>query len=651
MSEAPTIPAPPKPKPPGKVAKFFKAIFGWPKKLWRLSVPAKAAIVVTLALVIMVVIAWTSFLLDPESVNWRHTILASPGRIIAVVCLLVLIPIIVYRGLRLWLEGDVSRFPDLDFAWKAGLAAIEGNGIDITAVPIFLVVGSAGDRQERAVFDSAGLGLRVQAVPEGPAPLHWYASPEAIYLCCSEASWTSALAAYDDSRSFSEMASSLPSLEAPAPMPVAAAPAGAIGSSVALSSGCVPVNTPAALPSQNVAAPSAPAALPGPRGGGGGDAIRGTIMLDQYSASLAAQAAAGGSMPAGTGVAEATPAPAASAPPASITGTMMLEGTMRVGERSLAPVGSGNLALAPAPRVAAPSQPVPMGGPQFGATPYAAPQTQYAGAALAGQRQPALLSPQDSAEQLERLHYVCQMLRRARQPLCALNGILVLLPMRLILGSQRETDELQRAVRGDLRAVGRVLELQCPVTALVVGMEGEPGFRELVRRVGRERAAVQRFGQRYDLRSIATPEEMQALCAHVCGAFEDWVYTLFREQGALSRPGNTQLYALLCKVRLTMKHRLAEILAGAFGYDPHRSRDNPVLFSGCYFAAIGTSDDRQAFVKGVFNKLTEEQEQVEWTPRAVRNNRRYLWAAYLGLAFDAVIVVALGGMIASRFFK
>jgi type VI protein secretion system component VasK len=260
------------------------------------------------------------------------------------------------------------------------------------------------------------------------------------------------------------------------------------------------------------------------------------------------------------------------------------------------------------------------------------------------------LSPQDSAEQLERLHYVCQLLRRARQPLCAINGVLTLLPLRLIQGNQRETDELQRAVRSDMRSVGRVLELQCPVTALVVGMEEESGFRELVRRVGHERATVQRFGQRYDLRSIATAEEMNALCAHVCGAFEDWVYTLFREQGALSRPGNTQLYGLLCKVRLTVKHRLSAILAGAFGYDPHRTQENPVLFSGCYFAAIGNVEDRQAFVKGVFNKLSEEQEQIEWTPRALRNNRRYRWAAYLGFGLDAALLLLLGGMIASRLF-
>jgi type VI protein secretion system component VasK len=268
-----------------------------------------------------------------------------------------------------------------------------------------------------------------------------------------------------------------------------------------------------------------------------------------------------------------------------------------------------------------------------------------------GQRQTALLSPQESAEQLERLQHVCHLLRRARQPLCAVNGVLALIPQATVQGTPREVDELQRAVRSDLRTISRSLELHCPVTALVVGMEQEPGFRELVRRVGRERAAVQRFGQRYDVRSIATPEEMNALCAHVCGAFEDWVYTLFREQGALSRPGNTQLYGLLCKVRLAVKNRLAQVLAGGFGHDPQSGGDDDsILFSGCYFAAIGESEDRQAFTKGVFNKLIEEQEQVEWTPRALRNNRRYLALAWLGLALDAVLVVALGAMIVWRFF-
>ena len=184
----PSVPSAPPPKPPGKIVKFFKTIFGWPKKLWRLSVPAKAAIVVTLALIVVVLTAWIGFLADPQSVPWRHSM--TLGRIIAVICLLALIPLVVYRGLKLWLEGDISRFPDLDFAWRAGMTALERNGIDVTGVPIFLVLGSSGERQERALFDAAGLGLRVRAIPEGPAPLHWYASPEAIYLCCTEASWS-----------------------------------------------------------------------------------------------------------------------------------------------------------------------------------------------------------------------------------------------------------------------------------------------------------------------------------------------------------------------------------------------------------------------------------------------------------------------------
>ena len=370
--------------------------------------------------------------------------------------------------------------------------------------------------------------------------------------------------------------------------------------------------------------------------GDGGD-IHGTIMLGQYAANLAAHGVATSApqQPAyAAPVAYGAPAaPQAMLPggmpasedPSMIHGTMMLRSPLQQSVR-------GPVAAAPQPAYA--------------------PQPGYAQQPLVvSQRQTALLSPQESAEQLERLQHVCQLLRRARQPLCAVNGVLALIPQATVQGSPREVDELQRAVRSDLRTISRALELRCPVTALVVGMEQEPGFRELVRRVGRERATVQRFGQRYDVRSVATPEEMNSLCAHVCGAFEDWVYTLFREQGALSRPGNTQLYGLLCKVRLAVKNRLAQVLAGGFGQDPQASgSDDSILFSGCYFAAIGESEDRQAFTKGVFNKLIEEQEQVEWTPRALRNNRRYLVLAWLGLALDAALAAGIVAMIVWRFF-
>jgi hypothetical protein len=182
-------------------------------------------------------------------------------------------------------------------------------------------------------------------------------------------------------------------------------------------------------------------------------------------------------------------------------------------------------------------------------------------------------------------------------------------------------------------------------------MEREPGFLELVRRVGRERAASQRFGRGFDVRSVASPDELANLNEHVCGAFEDWVYTLFREKGALSRPGNTRLYALLCKVRCTLKRRLAEVLSAGFGIGPTQSRnDSPLMFSGCYFAATGETEDRQAFVHGVFEKLLNEQENLEWTRKALENDQRYLWATYLAIMIDVGLVATLGGMILYRVF-
>jgi hypothetical protein len=183
-------------------------------------------------------------------------------------------------------------------------------------------------------------------------------------------------------------------------------------------------------------------------------------------------------------------------------------------------------------------------------------------------------------------------------------------------------------------------------------MEREPGFRELVRRVGREPAATQRFGKGYDIRSQATPQEMSSLSSHVCGAFEDWVYTLFRERGALTRPGNTRLYGLLCKVRCTLKTRLSEVLGRGFGFDKQQTpTDDPFLFSGCYFSATGETPDRQAFVRGVIDKLIDEQEQVEWTQHALEDELRYRRWALTGLVVSGLLLVSLVGIIVyNRFY-
>jgi len=154
-----------------------------------LSLPARASLVLGLFLVVLVVVAWTLFLLNPAHVAWRHAI--SWTRIAAVVVLVFLTPVTFYWALRFWLVGYRSRFPDIDYAWNAGVEALKRNGISLGSAPVFLVVGLPSPELEEAIMDTCGREFAVRGVPEGPAPLHWYANSEAIYLVCSEAGWLS----------------------------------------------------------------------------------------------------------------------------------------------------------------------------------------------------------------------------------------------------------------------------------------------------------------------------------------------------------------------------------------------------------------------------------------------------------------------------
>jgi len=265
---------------------------------------------------------------------------------------------------------------------------------------------------------------------------------------------------------------------------------------------------------------------------------------------------------------------------------------------------------------------------------------------------PITLRPEDAAEEDRRLEYLCSLIRRTRQPICPLNGVLTLLPFGLIHRGPREGIEIQRTLKRDLSTILRVCKVRCSITAMVVGMEEEAGFRELVRRVGRDRAAAQRFGKGFSVTNPPIPERLEALCAHACGAFEDFVYALFREKDALSKPGNVKLYSLLCTIRRSVQVRLGNILVAAFGADPDQeSRAEPLFFSGCYFAATGETEDRQAFVKAVFDKLPEEQAELQWTEAGKAEDQKYQRLAQVISGFDFLVLASLVAIIVYVFFR
>ena len=90
---------------------------------------------------------------------------------------------------RLLGPGQESAvFPDIDRAWDEAVRALDQAGIDLTDVPLFLVLGRPQGAEE-GLFQGGQLRLLVEQAPRrADAPLHVYANRDAIYVTCAGAS-------------------------------------------------------------------------------------------------------------------------------------------------------------------------------------------------------------------------------------------------------------------------------------------------------------------------------------------------------------------------------------------------------------------------------------------------------------------------------
>jgi hypothetical protein len=445
--------------------------------------------------------------------------------------LLIITPVIVHRVTSMWLEGEKSKFPDIDNAWKTGIKALKDQGLDLCDLPLFLVTGPADVTQARSLMTASERNFSINCVPESAAPLHWFVDANAIFLVLTGATRVAALSTLTPNITVTSGGA----------QQSAAKPAAGMFTATAM----LPSGDDTSLPPDPT-----PATAPRPTMG--------------YQMTLQA----GGDM-----------------------------------DDLGSPTGSVN-------RVA---------------------QIQKI----------AALPDQKGREIDARLLHVLHLITGARQPYCPVNGILSLLPFHLILSSDAQSVELQKSIRSDIDLLQTGLKLRCPVSVVVGGMESESGFRVLARRIGRDKVKASRFGKGNDsLWTPPTPENVEAIARHACGAFEDWVYHLFSTADGLTRTDNGKLYSILCLVRTELQERLTNLLCGAYGRDEDKEED-AMLFAGCYFAATGAEDDRQAFVKAVFEKLVEQEEQLSWTKPAVEENDRYLKLTRIGHTLNLGLIVAL----------
>jgi hypothetical protein len=121
--------------------------------------------------------------------------------------LFVLVMILSWLGWWLWTllmpEAESSDFPDIDAAWDEARAAMNKQGLDITEVPLFVVLGRPA-APEDAMMQATQIPFMVRQTPRRPdAPLHVYANRDGIYVTCAGCSLTgkqaAILAGEDDS--------------------------------------------------------------------------------------------------------------------------------------------------------------------------------------------------------------------------------------------------------------------------------------------------------------------------------------------------------------------------------------------------------------------------------------------------------------------
>ncbi len=262
---------------------------------------------------------------------------------------------------------------------------------------------------------------------------------------------------------------------------------------------------------------------------------------------------------------------------------------------------------------------------------------------LASSEQPAAtLDRVQLGEQEQRLRRVCQLAKQSRQPYCTINGVLAFIHWKLLATTQPTS--LPMALREDTITILEEGGIHAPLLLVVSGMESEIGFTELVRRVGEDRAQANRFGQGFNHQGSPTQQQMIALATNATGAFEGWIYDLFRQADCLSRTNNDKLFAMLCRIRSIVHPRLTDLLVG---YSETISEERPrsLLLGGCYFAATGSGKVRQAFVKSVMTKMVEMQEELQWTDDSWRKEARYRSFVQFLIFVNGLLVVFILGVL------
>ncbi|MCP4096801.1 MAG: hypothetical protein GY748_11215 [Planctomycetaceae bacterium] len=442
----------------------------------------------------------------------------------------IVLPIVIYFGVKIFLSPPKSPFPDIDAAFDSGLKALQDHGIQIKETPLFLVLGTPDSKTVERTMRASELKFDFSHVTADGQSLYWYGSLDAIYLFLSGignvAQLTKDLAKYTNEQHGEN--------------------------------------------EQEV-----------------GD-FRGTIDVRAL----------------GQGKKKFLP-------PVVEEESQDLMATIRATD------------LSPnRPRVNPVSEPTERSKPS-------------------DTRQ--LSSREKLTEQKHRLEHFCEILKRRRGTVCALNGIVVCMDCQLVEGFP---GQLGRQVKSDLLTVCQSTDVVSNVTAIVTGFETHSGCREFVSRLNElqgDSFINRRFGKSYRSWRVPTPDQMRYIANASIENFDQYIYSIFTQRDALSSrnvDGNREMIKFLCWIYAQFYEGLERTLTTGFCGGESDDWCLPRI-SGCYFLGVGESSGDSFFGPGIFDRINENQSELEWTKAKIHREANLSFLSQLVFLVGLISLSAL----------
>ncbi len=173
---------------------FFSRLLPGLKRVTSISLPARLAWFSFLVLLIAGIAVLISFRLEPDRYKEWPDWFGDWKLMLLVIACIIFVPCCIYFAVELLMKGDISKYPDIDDAWNAGMQALRDQGIDLTRTPVFLVIGAGSESFSSQFHAAARLTTLVEGVSSGPRPIQWFADSDYIFLHVSGASSLSRLA-------------------------------------------------------------------------------------------------------------------------------------------------------------------------------------------------------------------------------------------------------------------------------------------------------------------------------------------------------------------------------------------------------------------------------------------------------------------------